>query len=220
MQIRHFVSNAEVTPRTDLGIADIRALNPLVAEADSAPCKQLFPDRKGPQVCPQDHTAWCSKDGADLACCVQGTVPFGREGSCGCAPGNVREADSLAIQRGCTLAKESDELQTQNLSRAVFKHLKQLKQCMESNLDDEGKVAGTMVTKLLLGPTGHVLSARIAATSLPSPPTSQCLLNLFRTIEFPPPRSGWDEFTYPIQLLSQDDAQGPENKVQSKGKAN
>ncbi len=46
-----------------------------------------------------------------------------------------------------------------------------------------------------------------------------CLLSLFRTIEFPPPHSGWEEFTYPVQLLGQDEAQRPENKALFKGKA-
>lgn len=210
---------AAVPPMTDLGVALLPAIQPLTAEADAAPCKQLFSSEKGQQVCPQNHTAWCSKDGSQLACCVQGTVPFRREGSCGCAPGNVRAEDKLAIQRGCTMATESAEQHAPSRTKAVFKHIKQIKQCMEPSLDDDGRTSGTTHIKLLLGPTGHVLSARISATSIPAPPISQCLLSLFRTIEFPPPPSGWEEFTYPVQILSSDESQKAESQELFRAKA-
>jgi hypothetical protein len=74
----------------------------------------------------------------------------------------------------------------------------QAKYCYEKELPRNPNLSGKITTAWVIGPTGGVLSTRVAETTMANANVEQCLLRVIKRLKFPPCAGGGTaDVTYP-----------------------
>lgn len=159
------------------------------------PSAGMRPD--GP--CGRGFSAWCDERQQHMACCTDGLVPFGSEGTCGCPPGGSTKP--AAVAAGCAKAPPISDASLKDLIVAVIgRHMMKVKDCYEADLEGNERLQGRVMVRFYIAADGSVSSARIESTSLPAPGAQRCITDLFRTLRFRPPADGFMAVSYPITM--------------------
>jgi TonB family protein len=144
--------------------------------------------------CSAGSRAWCDVDDRVIACCAPDLVATGKDGVCDCAPGGV---DPDAGASACPKAKESG---TSGAEAVVDAIKPKLKACYTQGLEKNESLAGSVVLRLELAPTGSVYHARIKEGRMASPLVQKCLLDEMRQARFEPPPGGQSRIDLPIRF--------------------
>lgn len=81
-------------------------------------------------------------------------------------------------------------LERGEILRVVRRHQSEMKYCYESQLHQEPDLAGKVAVLFVIGPSGEVVEAAVAESSLSSGPVEACMLDRIRRWRFPEPQGG------------------------------
>jgi TonB family protein len=87
------------------------------------------------------------------------------------------------------------------IRRIVRRHINEVRYCYEQALAARPKLEGRLAVQFTIAPTGQVLAAVLASSSLGAPAVESCIVNAVKRWEFPQPRGGGLVIvSYPFQL--------------------
>jgi TonB family protein len=158
--------------------------------------------------CQSDDRAWCDEQNTQIACCAPGLYPSPEgNGICACPAGGSTEPQ--AIQNGCEQANpEAFKQAIQDYFAAPVEHITS---CYQRALGNTVRLRGKVTVRFALGPEGQVLQTGISSSSLPNPPTQQCILRAVQRHHWPSPPNGFTEISYPLDFEQTSDfAKSPE----------
>jgi serine/threonine-protein kinase len=90
-------------------------------------------------------------------------------------------------------------LDKSTLQRVIASRVGQVRACYEAELQRNANLAGAVTVSLVIGPTGKVVSASIAKSSIGNAAVETCILARVRSWSFPPPADGGTvNVTYPF----------------------
>lgn len=114
-----------------------------------------------------------------------GTVDLGGRGR-----GRYRVIPGRSVTRGC--------LSQQVVGRVISRVHSQAKYCYEKELTKNPNLAGKITSQFVIGPTGTVINARVASTTLDDRNVEECLMRVIKRLKFPPCAGGGTaNVTYP-----------------------
>ena len=73
-----------------------------------------------------------------------------------------------------------------DISRVMYASAKQLRGCYQKELANDKDLSGKVVVTFRITETGTVADARVASTTLKSPPVESCILGEIGRLRFPP----------------------------------
>jgi len=92
-------------------------------------------------------------------------------------------------------------LSPEAIRRVVLRNLGQLAHCHEQGLAQNPNASGRVTVRFVIGATGTVADAGVAASSYPNPGVGQCFANAVRRWQFPAPEGGGVvTVSYPFNL--------------------
>ena len=91
-------------------------------------------------------------------------------------------------------------IDTDAIARAIAAHRDRIKACYEREINAENPdLSGRVGIRFVIGASGTVNTAAVSSTSLKNMNTEQCVVEVIKTIQFPPVRGGGiAEVTYPF----------------------
>ncbi len=188
----------EATKKLDQEIDEpgsAKALGSASAAVSAAPPEPIYPcEDKKAAGCEDRFEPWCDGKGKRVACCAKGLVGTAT-GSCGCAKGGVTSEE--LVGSGCERAPEDQAPRVQKKVRADFG---KLRACYEAALKRNPKTQGKVSVSFGIGPLGNVYTARVEGSSAPDPDFQDCVVEVFRKIQFEPPADGKMVVTYPLDF--------------------
>ncbi|MFO0555895.1 MAG: protein kinase [Polyangiaceae bacterium] len=143
--------------------------------------------------------AWCDAEERPIACCEEGLVATGVGGTCTCAPGGTR--NEPLQKAGCAVALDAEE-HNRRIIRAVRQRFGEARACLAKAANPAAN--GRVSVHAELDPEGRVFHAYLDGSSLPDATVQACVVEVFKTIEFPPPPEGSLALSYPLVLGADD----------------
>ncbi len=120
----------------------------------------------------------------------RGTGGLGNVDLGGRGKGRYAVIPGRTITKGC--------LSQEVVGRVLQRVHSQAKYCYEKELNRNPNLSGKITTNFLIGPTGAVVTAKIAESTMGDPPVEQCLVKVIERLRFPPCAGGGTaEVTYP-----------------------
>ncbi|MEJ7729113.1 MAG: AgmX/PglI C-terminal domain-containing protein [Polyangiaceae bacterium] len=122
-------------------------------------------------------------------------------GDSGAAPGT---AEAAVPAPGSSAAAAADKplggaLTPDDVRAVVEKHGELFNDCYSLGAGKGQQFTGTVTLKVTLGPTGTVNEVLVAKSTAKNPKVDQCVVDGFKKIKFPPPKSGATSvFTFPM----------------------
>lgn len=86
------------------------------------------------------------------------------------------------------------ELDRWMVDALIKKRFSEIRYCVERELVKQPGLKGELVVKLVLSPTGKVLSSRVSKSTLGSPAVERCLEQRLKQVDFPNSRNGQKGF--------------------------
>jgi len=132
-------------------------------------------------------------------------------GSQGCASGAERQAPPRTAQPvtpGPSALLGPTPRGYGTLSRAVIQgvirsHIAEVRACYERGLDRDPDLEGRIFMHFMIGPSGGVDYAAVETSELSDPAVGECIADVIRFWDFPPPDGGGDVIVrYPFMLTS------------------
>jgi len=132
-----------------------------------------------------------------------GTIGHGAGGGSGAGYGRGaggRAAPSIRVGA----AKVKGSLGKEPIRRTIKRQINAIRACYESQLQSDPTLEGKVVVRFVIGPSGAVVKAEIASSTLNNEQVEQCLLKVFLRMTFPQPEGG-DAIvvSYPFTFKSQ-----------------
>ena len=91
------------------------------------------------------------------------------------------------------------ELDKATVRRYIQSKMNQIRWCYQQEVQRNPNVAGQVVYKWVITPTGKVIGVKVASSSLKSPAVEKCIASRIATWRFPSPRGGGTvKVTYPF----------------------
>jgi TonB family protein len=84
----------------------------------------------------------------------------------------------------------------------IVKHIGEVKNCYEPELDKNKDLAGKVMTHFIIGTEGKVTESKIEQTTLRNEKVEKCIAEAIRAWQFPKPQGGVVTVTYPFVLAA------------------
>jgi tetratricopeptide (TPR) repeat protein len=160
-----------------------------------SPCEETQDAHANP--CQNGERAWCDEHNTQVACCAPGLYPTPKgNGICACPAGGSTEPE--AVKNGCEQA--NPEKYKQSIQDYFAAPVEQITSCYQRALGNTVRLRGKVTVRFALGPEGQVLRSRIGSSSLPHPPTQQCVRREIQRHHWPSPPDGFVEISYPLEF--------------------
>jgi hypothetical protein len=102
------------------------------------------------------------------------------------------------VKMGATTV--SGALPPAEIQRVVRENFGKFRMCYEAGLGRDAKLRGLVKARFVIGRDGKVSVVKDGGSELPDAEVVACVLEAFKTLEFPPPVGGIVTVVYPIQL--------------------
>jgi hypothetical protein len=120
----------------------------------------------------------------------RGTGGLGNVDLGGRGKGKYRVIPGRTVTKGC--------LSQRVVGRVISRAHNQAKYCYEKELNRNPNLSGKITSHFVIGPTGTVMTARVAQTTLNDKAVEDCLVRVIKRLRFPPCAGGGTvDVTYP-----------------------
>jgi TonB family protein len=97
---------------------------------------------------------------------------------------------ATAIERGCASAAGGSGLTSDELRRVIRAEIPRVRACYDAALRNARVFDGAVTVAFDVIADGRTRAVRIESSSVPDPGAQRCVLDVMRSLSFPPPRGG------------------------------
>lgn len=131
----------------------------------------------------------------------------GREGmSRGAAQAAGSTARDRGQVRGATATTTGAGLSAEIIQRVIRQSFPRLRACYQKELAKKPELGGAMVTAFTISPQGTVSQVQVSQSNLQNPELNVCIVDVMRSLQFPPPEGGETiQVRYPLAMSPDQD---------------